>query len=188
MTKLEKPVLIATIGKPHGLRGELYINSYTRNPMELSCYDILYSNDEREFRILDLYKKNKRFIILFDGINDRHAAENLHNLDLYVQRQDFPDEELEEDEFFHTDLEGMKTFDSQDKYWGTVCGIYDFGAGTVLELENDSLQKKFMIPFTKCAVLDINMEENRILIDPVVSGLHSMTKKDKKIGPIGTVP
>ncbi|KGB27374.1 16S rRNA processing protein RimM [Candidatus Liberibacter solanacearum] len=177
MVKSEKLVLIATIGTTHGLKGEVYVNSYASNPMDLGRY-ILYSDDAKEFKILYIYQNNKRLIATFDGIYDIHSAEKLRHLKLYARRQDFKDEELEEDEFFNADLEELETFDLQGKYWGKICGIYDFGAGAVLEFK-DSKEKKFLIPFTKSTVLSVNLKENKILIDSVSAGLDCMTKKDK---------
>ncbi|MBY7649164.1 MAG: 16S rRNA processing protein RimM [Candidatus Liberibacter europaeus] len=181
MADPEKLVLMATIRTAHGLKGELNVTSYASNPVELNRYGILYSDDGREFKILKIYKKTKRVIVLFDGISNRNDAEKLRNLNLYVKRQSFKDEELKEDEFFHADLEGMKIFDATGKYWGAICGIYDFGAGTVIELCGDTLKKKFMLPFTKTAVLDIDMNENKMLIDPIAAGLYDMNMKKNNI-------
>ncbi|AHA27612.1 ribosome maturation factor RimM [Candidatus Liberibacter americanus] len=180
MVGAEKLILMATIGSSHGLNGGLYVNSYANDPMELERYT-LYSNDGREFSISEVYEHNKRYIVFFDGINDRTAAEKLRNLDLYVNREDFKDEELEEDEFFHADLERMETFDIKGKYWGNICGIYDFGAGTIIEIKSDNVEKKFLIPFTKEAVLNVNMKENKILIDPIAAGLNCIETQDKNI-------
>ncbi|ACT57186.1 ribosome maturation factor RimM [Candidatus Liberibacter asiaticus] len=176
MVKLDKLVLMATIGTTHGLNGEVYIDSYANNPIDLNRY-VLYSNDNRELRILKMYRKNKRFIATFSGIDNIHSASELRDLKLYAKRQDFKDEELEEDEFFNTDLEEMETFDRQGKYWGQVCGVYNFGAGSILEIKN-TMEKTFLIPFTKFAVLEVNLQENKILIDPIAAGLNNTTMKN----------
>ncbi|WP_244668507.1 ribosome maturation factor RimM [Candidatus Liberibacter africanus] len=167
---------MATVGKTHGLKGEVYIDSYANDPMDLDCYD-LYSDNNREIKILKMYRKQKRFIATLYGIDNVHSASKLHNLKLYAKRQDFKDEELEEDEFFNADLEEMETFDCNGKHWGKVCGIYNFGAGSVIEIKSDT-NKLFMIPFTKSAVLNINMKENKILIDPISAGLDNINIKD----------
>ncbi|MBA5723945.1 ribosome maturation factor RimM [Candidatus Liberibacter sp.] len=192
MVKLEKLVLMATIGAPHGVKGELYVKSYASDPANLGRYGSLYSDDGRKFTIQHIYEKSGKTIILFDGINNRDIAKELHKLELYIKRRDFYDEELEEDEFFYADLEGLKTFDLQGKYWGTVSGVYDFGAGTVLELYLDSNERNVMIPFIKAVIPNINIEDNKLLFDPIAAGLtHAVLKDEEQLfqpKPAGDIP
>ncbi|MEG8098937.1 ribosome maturation factor RimM [Candidatus Liberibacter brunswickensis] len=172
MIKLDKMILMATIGKTHGLKGEVYINSYANNPMELSRYS-LYSNYNREIKILKMYRQKERLIVALDGIDDVNSASNLRNLKLYAKRKDFKDEELEDDEFFNADLEEMETFDLQGRYYGKVCAIYNFGAGSMLEIKN-SADKTYMIPFNKCAILNVDIQNNKILIDKIAAGVDNI--------------
>ncbi len=49
MTKLENPVLMATIGGAQGLRGEVRAKAYTADPSALGDYGHLHSMDGRSF-------------------------------------------------------------------------------------------------------------------------------------------
>ena len=71
----------------------------------------------------------------FLGINDRNAAEALKGLELFVDRTTLPDEDLDEDEFFYADLEGLEAVDCEGRIYGVVSGIFDFGGGDLLELK-----------------------------------------------------
>jgi 16S rRNA processing protein RimM len=51
-----------------------------------------------------------------------------------------------------------------------VTGIFDFGAGDLLELKSPS-KRPVLIPFIEAAVLEIDLEAGTILIDPVAAGL-----------------
>ncbi|WP_440409318.1 ribosome maturation factor RimM [Neorhizobium petrolearium] len=170
MTKLENPVLMATIGTAQGLRGEVRVRSYTADPTALGDYGHLYSEDGLVFEILEIREAKNMAIVRFRGINDRNAAEALNGLELFIERDNLPDEELEEDEFYYADLEGLEAVDEAGKSYGTVSAVYDFGAGDLLELKGPG-RRPALIPFSEAAVLEIDLENGKILIDPQAAGL-----------------
>ncbi|GES43433.1 16S rRNA processing protein RimM [Rhizobium sp. ERR 922] len=170
MTKLQNPVLMATIGAAQGLRGEVRARAYTSDPTALGDYGHLHSMDGRSFEVLEIREAKNVVIVRFRGINDRNAAEALNGLELYIERDNLPDDELDDDEFFYTDLEGLEAVDDQGVGYGTVSGIYDFGAGDLLELKGPG-KRPVLIPFSEAAVLEIDLEGGKILIDPLAAGL-----------------
>nr|WP_316656819.1 ribosome maturation factor RimM [uncultured Gellertiella sp.] len=170
MTKLENPVLIATVGAAQGLRGEVRMKAYTDDPMAVGDYGNLHAMDGRVFEILDLREAKTVVIVKLRGVNDRNAAEALNGLDLYIDRANLPDEELEDDEFYFADLEGLEAVDAEGKSYGHVSGIYDFGAGDLLELKGHG-RRPALIPFSEAAVLEIDLEAGRMLVDPIAAGL-----------------
>ncbi|KQV20537.1 16S rRNA processing protein RimM [Rhizobium sp. Root1203] len=170
MTKLENPVLMATIGGAQGLRGEVRAKAYTADPTALGDYGHLHSLDGRSFEILEIREAKTVVVVRFRGINDRNAAEALNGLELYVERDNLPDEELEEDEFFYADLEGLEALDDQGISYGTVTGVFDFGAGDLLELKGPG-KRPVLIPFSEASVLEIDLDGGKITIDPLAAGL-----------------
>jgi 16S rRNA processing protein RimM len=170
MAKLKNPVLMATIGAAQGLRGEVRAKAFTTEPLGLGDYGNLHAEDGRSFEILKLREAKGMAIVHFRGINDRNAAEALRGLDLFIERDNLPDELLEDEEFFYADLEGLGAFDAQGKSYGIVTGVFDFGAGDILELKAPA-KRSVLIPFSEAAVLEIDMETGRILVDPVAAGL-----------------
>jgi 16S rRNA processing protein RimM len=175
MTKLENPVLMATVGAAQGLRGEVRVKAYTEDPTAIGDYGNLRSLDGRVFEILEIREARNMVIVRFRGINDRNAAEALNGLELYVDRDSLPDEELDDDEFYYADLEGLEVYDNQGKHYGAVTAIYDFGAGDLLELKGPG-KRPVLIPFSEAAVLEIDLEGGRLLVDPVAAGLKEEDK------------
>lgn len=170
MSKLENPVLMATVGAAQGLRGEVRVRSYTADPAALGDYGHLHAADGRTFEILEVREAKTVVVVRFRGINDRNAAEALNGLELFVERDNLPDDELEEDEFYYADLEGLEAVDADGNTYGTVSAVYDFGAGDLLELKGPG-RRPALIPFSEAAVLEIDVENGRILIDPMAAGL-----------------
>jgi 16S rRNA processing protein RimM len=167
---LKNPVLMATIGAAQGLRGEVRAKTYTTEPTALGDYGNLHAADGRVFEILDIREMKDMAVVRFKGVNDRNAAEALRGLDLFIERDNLPSELLEDDEFFYADLEGLEAFDATGKSYGIVSGIFDFGAGDLLELKAPA-KRPLLIPFSEAAVLEIDLEEGRILVDPIAAGL-----------------
>jgi 16S rRNA processing protein RimM len=170
MTQLQDPILMATIGGAQGLRGEVRCKTYGDDPLALGDYGNLRALDGRVFEILEIREMKNVAIVRFRGVNDRNAAEALNGLDLYIERANLPDDDLDEDEFFYADLEGLEALDSKGASHGFVSGIFDFGAGDLLELKSPS-KRPVLIPFIEAAVLEIDLEAGTILIDPVAAGL-----------------
>jgi len=170
MTKLENPVLMATIGGAQGIRGEVRVKAYTADPTALGDYGHLHSMDGRVFEVLELREMKNIVVVRFRGVNDRNAAEALNGMELYIERDNLSDEELEDDEFFYTDLEGLEAFDDQGTSYGTVTGVFDFGAGDLLELKGPG-KRPVLIPFSEASVLEIDLEAGKLLIDPLAAGL-----------------
>lgn len=170
MSKLENPILMATLGGAQGLRGEVRAKSYTSDPTALGEYGNLHSADGRTFEILEIRESKTVVIIRFRGINDRDAAEALNGLELFVDRENLPDDELDDDEFYYADLEGLEAVDDKGVGYGVVSGVYDFGAGDLLELKGPG-KRPVLIPFSEAAVLEIDLEGGKVLIDPRAAGL-----------------
>jgi 16S rRNA processing protein RimM len=170
MTKLEHPILMATIGAAQGLRGEVRVKSFTADPTALGEYGHLYAEDGRIFEILEIREAKTVVVVRFRGINDRNAAEALNGLELFVERDNLPDDELDEDEFYYADLEGLEVVDADGKGYGTVTAVFDFGAGDLLELKGPG-RRPALIPFSEAAVLEIDLDAGKILIDPQAAGL-----------------
>lgn len=170
--KLENPVQMGIIGAAQGLRGEVRVKSFTEDPAAISEYGTLYGMDGRAFEILDARQQKDMMIIRFRGVNDRTEAEKLNGTELYVERDSLDDEELDEEEYFYADLEGLEALDADGNSYGIISAIFDFGAGDILELSQEGKRAQ-LIPFSEASVLEIDFEGGTILIDPVAAGLIS---------------
>ncbi|WP_438751427.1 ribosome maturation factor RimM [Pararhizobium sp. O133] len=176
-TKLNNPVLMGTVGGAQGLRGEVRVKSFAEEPTAIGDYGHLHAQDGRSFEVLEVRESKNVVIVRFRGINDRNAAEALNGLELYVERDNLPDDDLDEDEFFYADLEGLEALDADGKSYGTVTGVFDFGAGDLLELKGPG-KRPVLIPFTEWSVLEIDLEAGTLLVDARAAGLTDEKDED----------
>lgn len=156
-------ILVARIGAPQGLRGEVRLWAYGDDPMALKSYRSLQAADGRSFEIENL-RRGKGFLVgRFAGVNDRTAAEGLRNLELYVPRERLP--QTEEGEFYHADLVGLSAVTQDGGAVGTVIAVHNFGAGDLIEVRPEN-GPTFMLPFTMETVPEVDIAARRLVINP----------------------
>ncbi|MCY6383399.1 ribosome maturation factor RimM [Hoeflea prorocentri] len=170
MAKDDDRVLMAEIGAPHGLRGEVRAKFYTEDPQTLGSYGPLFDEKGRAFKVLSVRPAKNVVVLRLEGVSGREAAEAMKGTALYISRDSLPDDGLEDDEFFQTDLVGLAVLDDAGKAYGTVTSVHNFGAGDILELA-DPGKRAVMIPFSETAVCDINWDDGQLIVDPVAAGL-----------------
>lgn len=163
-------VVVATIGAPQGVRGEVRMRPWTDDPMALRDYAPLTLPDGRTVEIVSLRPhKGDMHVARLRGVDTREAAAALTNLDLSVPRAALPP--VEEDEFLLDDLVGLAAVSADGRGWGTVVAVHDFGAGEVLELKPER-GPTAMIPFSEAAVPEIDVEAGTLTVEPVAAGLE----------------
>lgn len=160
-------ILVARIGAPHGVKGEVRLFVFTEDPGAILDYDPLTdATGRRAFRIAALRAGKDHFVARLEGITDRTAAEALTNVDLFVAREALPPPE-DEDTFYHADLIGLQVVDEAGAVIGTVTALHDFGAGDILEYAPAAPEAKartLMVPFTRDAVPVIDVPGRRVVI------------------------
>lgn len=167
--KLKNPVLMAVIGAPHGVRGEVRVKTFTADPLSLGDYGPLGSEDGRVFTIKALRPGKTTLVVRFQEITSREAAEAANGTQLYIDRSALPDD-LAEEEFYHTDLIGLAVRDEANNEIGTVTAVHDFGGGDIIELALSG-RRTVMAPFTLAAVPEIAIAAGFIRVDRVAAGL-----------------
>ncbi len=141
------------------------IKSFTEEPADVGAYGPVA--DESGSRRFDIEVEEVRgdiVIAALRGIGDRTAAEALRGLRLYVPRAVLP--ETEEDEFYHSDLLGLRAEYGDGSAAGTVRAVIPVGATEVLEIDPGPGTETLLVPFTKEAVPEIDLAGGRIVVAP----------------------
>ncbi|ACK51803.1 16S rRNA processing protein RimM [Methylocella silvestris BL2] len=164
----DRLVLIGRFGAPHGVRGELRLQSFTENPAAISSYGPLTDRlGAKAFSILTARAvKPDLFVVKLKGVDDRTAAEALTNVEVFVAREKLP--AAAEDEFYLADLIGLEALDASRAPFGRVKNVLDFGAGDILEIEPAGGGETLLLPFTRQVAPEIDLAAGFIVIDPPV--------------------
>lgn len=161
---LEKPVLLAQIGAPHGVRGEVRVKSFTDDPMSFCDYGPLHTADGTQFAVTTARMAKTVVIVRFDGVNTREAAEALNGTQLFADRTSLPDVE-DEDEFYASDLAGLVVLDGDGNRFGKVRALHDFGAGDIVEIDLAAGGQE-LYAFTREIFPQVDLGAGTIVIDP----------------------
>ena len=165
-------ICVAQIGGAHGLRGEVRLKSFTADPMAVSDYGPLTTEDgAATFEIEAVRPAKGHLVARFRGIGDRDTAERLANVRLFVPRERLPP--LAADEFYHTDLIGLSAVTADGTEIGTVVAVHDFGAGDIVELLPQGGGTTIMLPFTAAFVPSVDIANGRIVVAPPESAPES---------------
>ena len=158
-------ICVAQIGAPHGVRGEVRLRSFTQDPMAVTSYGPLESEDgKRRFTIESMRPAKDHFVARLEGVASREAAEELTNIRLFVPRAVLP--ALDDDEtFYHADLVGLAAVTPDGAVLGTVKAVLNFGAGDLIEITRDGAES-LMLPFTTAVVPKIDLAARRIVVVP----------------------
>ncbi|MDQ0396142.1 ribosome maturation factor RimM [Labrys monachus] len=158
-------VLLGVFGAAHGLKGEVRLKSYTKEPLAIADYGPLATKSGRVIRLAGLRPlKDDLLIARVEGVNDRNGAEALVNLQLFAEREALGTPE-DEDEFFHADLVGLLARREDGTVIGTVTALFDFGAGDIVEVTPAGTgAKPWLLPFTRQIVPQVDVKAGHILV------------------------
>ena len=137
---------VCRIGRAQGLKGEVNVYSYTDEPdRRFSPGAQLETGDGEVFTVVRSRRFKQRWIVLFEGVDDRNASEALNGTELYVEAD--PAEDLaDEDAWYLTDLIGLEVRMApgngiglpEGKVVGRVRDVLDGSAQQQLDIEMGS--------------------------------------------------
>lgn len=145
---------VGRIGKPHGVRGDLFL-SLTSDLVQRrevgAQLIILDSSGQRTLTITASRPQQDRWVVHFEGIDDRNAAEKLTNKFLFAAPIDGADG------LWVHQLIGSEVEDTSGVSWGVCTGVLNNPAHDLLELESGVL---IPMPFV------LSCDEGITVIDP----------------------
>jgi 16S rRNA processing protein RimM len=158
-------LLIAEIGRPQGLKGELRLRSFAEDPQAIARYSPLEDEGAtRRFEIESARSDGKGLVVRIKGIASREDAEVLTGTKLYIPRALLPD--AGEEEWYHADLIGLAALDLSGARLGTVLAVHNFGASDLIEIAPAGGGATLLVPFTRDAVPEVDVEGGWIKVVP----------------------
>jgi 16S rRNA processing protein RimM len=167
MSSTDRKIILGKLGKPHGLKGFLYLHYYGENPNSLLDYIEVFIDESSIGRIDKVINLKNRVTVYISGIDNRNKAESLRDKDIYVNEKQLP--QLDNGEFYHYQLEGLSVVNNEGEILGCIDSIMGTGANDVLvvkpsEKSLDDLER--LIPYLKDDVVEsINIEENIMIVE-----------------------
>ena len=157
---------IGQIVNTQGLKGEVRVYPYVDDINRFDELENFYldKNFNQEFEVERVRYKGNMVIMKIKGVDSVEMAERLKTKNLYVSRENSVD--LDEDEFFIADLIGRDVFTVAGEKVGTLKDVLQYSANDVYVVKGDN-DKEYLIPSTLKFVPEINIEEKKMIIDPI---------------------
>lgn len=161
--------VVARIGKPHGIRGEVTVQLHTDDPAGrfipgrvLPTRAASGSGTPKTLTVRSARDHNGIWLLGFEEIPDRTGAEGLRGA-LLLLPADAP--EVEDDAWYAEDLVGLRAERPDGRLIGTVTGLVVGAAQDrlVLDLASGGTAE---VPFVRALVPVVDVPGGRVVIDP----------------------
>tara|TARA_B000000475_G_scaffold268515_1_gene261104 strand:- start:764 stop:1306 length:543 start_codon:yes stop_codon:yes gene_type:complete len=159
-------ICIGSVGKPRGLKGEFFLNSFCSPQKNIINYTKMIETNDGVCLELEYIKENNlKFLSKIKNINNVDEIKTYTNLMLYISSENLPS--LNSDEVYWHDLVGMLVIDeNKNELLGEVKDINNFGANEclVVHATDDSIDnKERLIPFIRNNFISQIDKEKRII-------------------------
>ncbi|EHJ49347.1 16S rRNA processing protein RimM [Solidesulfovibrio carbinoliphilus subsp. oakridgensis] len=169
----DKYIIVGDVGRPHGIRGELGINSHADSPSYFARGALLRLSPPadpgrgKDYVVRAARPHQGRILVTLDGVSDRNAAEALRGLAVCVpvSKLDPPDP----GEVFLHELLGLRVrlagAQPADPDLGVLEDVRDSG-GAELWIIRDAKGREILFPAADELVPDLDLEARIAVIDP----------------------
>ncbi|MFG2656205.1 ribosome maturation factor RimM [Streptomyces sp. NPDC048425] len=160
-------LVVARIGRAHGIKGEVTVEVRTDEPELRLGPGAVLATDPASTGPLTIETgrvHSGRLLLRFEGVRDRTAAEALRNTLLIanVDPEELPEDE---DEYYDHQLMDLDVVTTDGVEVGRITEISHLPSQDLFIVERPD-GSEVMIPFVEEIVTEIDLEEQRAIIDP----------------------
>ncbi|NLK20985.1 MAG: 16S rRNA processing protein RimM [Epulopiscium sp.] len=156
---------IGKIVNTQGIKGDLRVIPTTDDPKRFELLECIYIEKKNELIKYEIERVwyHKQFVILkLKEIVSMNDGEALKNTIIKIPKElALP---LEEDEYYIGDLYDMEVYTDEDEYLGKINDIIFTGSNDVYIVKNETDKKEILIPAIKQCILNINIEEKKMIV------------------------
>ncbi|WP_030759468.1 ribosome maturation factor RimM [Streptomyces griseus] len=160
-------LVVARIGRAHGIKGDVTVEVRTDEPeLRLGPGAVLLTDPASAGPLTVESGKvhSGRLLLRFEGVRDRNAAEALRNT-LLIAEVDPAELPEEEDEYYDHQLVDLDVVLADGTVIGAITEISHLPSQDLFIVERPD-GTELMIPFVEQIVTEIDLENQRAVIDP----------------------
>ncbi len=161
-------VKIATLKKPYGIKGWLWVFSETDDRsgiFEMSPWWMKTATGFKPLTVKDWRNQGQGLVACFEEIADRNVAETMNGTTIWVSKDSFP--ELSEEEYYWSDLIGLTVINEQGENLGVIKEMFETGAHEIISVKPsaDSIDREErLIPWHRDIVLSVDLSAKTMLV------------------------
>jgi len=163
---------VGFVSKPHGIKGEAYVQPLTDYPESVFVPGVVFrssvgkgqapDSDAPSLRIETCRRFQKGYLVRFDGASDRNEAERFRGRYLFRALAELAP--LADGEVFYHDLLGLRVETVEGLAVGRVREVYEMQPADLLEVATP--RGKILVPFVAEVIVDVRPAEGLLVIDP----------------------
>ena len=161
-------LIVARIGRAHGIRGEVSIELRTDAPGERCCPGAgLHSAGQgrtdvpEQLTVRTVRDHNGTLLLTFEQVEDRSTAETLRNVLLEADVAEHTDED---DAWYDHELVGLAAVSPTGETLGTVAAVQHGGAQDLLVVARPDGQRR-LVPFVTAIVPTVDVAAGHVVLD-----------------------
>lgn len=130
----EELILLAKIRKPHGVKGEVILQTFVMDDNRFKKLKRVFLRNDRgivtEKKIESVRLANSGVLVKFEGIDDRNGADSLQFQELLIPISERP--KLPEGHAYYDEIVGMEVIDDEtEEKLGVIRDIMEMPAGEI---------------------------------------------------------
>lgn len=164
-------LLVARIGRPHGLRGEVTVQTHTDDPERRYVPGTVFATQAaagtgvpRELTLATARKHREVWLLGFEEIPDRTGAESLRGTRLLLDLDAVEEPDGEDDGWYEHDLVGLAVHDPAGAVLGEVTGLVIGAAQDLLEVRLAD-RREVLVPFVEAIVTEVDPDAGHVVVD-----------------------
>ncbi len=162
-------IVLGKIVSVHGIRGEVKVYSFTDpldNLLDYRRWTLKRGTEVRQAELVSGRVQGNVLVAKLKGLDDREVARTYADFEILVPRSELP--ELDDGEFYWSQLEGLKVIDTNGQLFGILDHMLETGANDVMVVKPcaGSLDdRERLLPYTEQCVQSVDLAAGEIRVD-----------------------
>lgn len=159
-------LVVGRVGRAHGLRGEVAVDVRTDDPDRRFAPGSTVRTEpgDRALIVAATRPHSGRLLVIFEGVTDRTAADQLRGALLTVDTTDLPAID-DPDEFYDHQLVGLAAEHIDGTPLGEVADVLHPPGADLLVIAHVE-GREVLVPFVAAMVPVVDVRSGRVVIDP----------------------
>ncbi|MBK5277162.1 MAG: 16S rRNA processing protein RimM [Desulfuromonadales bacterium] len=167
MRDSEELIPVGKIIGTHGIKGQMKLHSYSGNADSLSVARSVTLKSPagvlREVTLQSFNANSGKFIIGIKDFDDINLVEAFMGNEICLKRCQLS--ALDDDEYYWSDLIGLKVITDDGTLLGTVADIFETGSSDIYVVRNE--EREYLIPAIGDVIKDIDPVGGKIIVTPI---------------------
>lgn len=163
--KLSDLLEVGVVIGVHGLRGDLKIRPLPTGALALPGARTVYLKDSQgllaQYEAVRSTQHKQNILLRLSGLDNLYAVESLVGSSVWMAKTDLP--ELDDEQFYWSDLEGLEVIDQQQGVIGHVVGMFATSAHDILEVDGPA--GEILIPAIEPFLVQLDRDKGQLYVN-----------------------